>query len=90
LPTTKTFEVPNCAGQFSASQTLEEAMKAEGDGETKLALVLGGTGKNRSPLVSRLEQRGFFVRRGSRSGEPPFDWAASNTWEPALDGVGAV
>ena len=56
----------------------------------KLALVLGGTGKTGRRVVSRLEQRGFLVRCGSRSGEPPFDWEASKTWGPALDGVGAV
>ena len=65
-------------------------MKAEGDGSTKLALVLGGTGKTGRRVVSRLEERGLPVRIGSRTGAAPFDWEAPGSWAPALDGVGAV
>jgi hypothetical protein len=65
-------------------------MKAEGDGSTKLALVLGGTGKTGRRVVSRLEERGLPVRIGSRTGTPPFDWNAPGSWPAALDGVSAV
>jgi hypothetical protein len=72
--------------------TLEDDMDgmAKGGGGTKLALVLGGTGKTGRRVVSRLKERGLRVRTGSRSGAPPFDWEAPSSWAPALDGVGAV
>lgn len=65
-------------------------MTAKGDVGTKLALVLGGTGKTGRRVVSRLEERGLPVRIGSRSSAPPFDWEAPGSWAPALDDVGAV
>ncbi|MER8551284.1 NAD(P)H-binding protein [Mesorhizobium sp. M0976] len=57
---------------------------------TKPTLILGGTGKTGRRLAERLTARGLPVQIGSRSGTPPFDWENSTTWEPALDGVGAV
>ncbi|MER9834233.1 NmrA family transcriptional regulator [Mesorhizobium sp. M0145] len=57
---------------------------------TKPTLILGGTGKTGRRLAERLTARGLPVRIGSRSGTPPFDWENKATWEPALDGVGAV
>jgi uncharacterized protein YbjT (DUF2867 family) len=59
-------------------------------GQTKPTLVLGGTGKTGRRVVERLRARGRPVRVGSRSGEPPFDWEDRSTWEPVLEGVGAV
>ncbi len=56
----------------------------------KRTLVLGGTGKTGRRVVQRLEARGLPVRVGSRSGEPPFDWAKPATWARALEGVDAV
>jgi uncharacterized protein YbjT (DUF2867 family) len=53
-------------------------------------LVTGGTGKSGSRVVSRLRERGFPVRVGSRSGEPPFGWTDRGTWDAALLGVKAV
>src|SRR5262249_28091679 len=53
-------------------------------------LVLSGTGKTGRRVVERLEARGLPLRVGSRSGTPPFDWEKPETWEPALEGVGAV
>lgn len=53
-------------------------------------LVLGGTGKTGRRVTARLQERGRRVRIGSRSGEPPFDWDAPATWEPALRGVEAA
>ena len=50
-------------------------------------LVTGGTGKTGRRVADRLHGRGLPVRVGSRSGEPPFDWAAPATWAPALDGA---
>ncbi|MER9878749.1 NAD(P)H-binding protein [Mesorhizobium sp. M0118] len=57
---------------------------------TKPILILGGTGKTGRRLAGRLTARGLPVQIGSRSGTPPFDWENDTTWEPALDGVGAV
>lgn len=56
----------------------------------KPTLILGGTGKTGRRLADRLAAQGLPVRIGSRSGTPPFDWENNTTWEPALDGVGAV
>ena len=53
-------------------------------------LVLGGTGKTGRRVAQRLTARGLFVRVGSRSGEPPFDWDDEATWAPALQDVGSV
>ena len=56
----------------------------------KPTLVLGGTGKTGRRVVDRLGARGLPVRVGSRSGQPPFDWADQSTWAPVLQGVRAV
>ncbi len=53
-------------------------------------LVLGATGKTGRRVADRLETRGVPVRRGSRTGAPPFDWESPATWAPALEGVAAV
>jgi uncharacterized protein YbjT (DUF2867 family) len=50
-------------------------------------LVLGGTGKTGRRVATRLAHE---VRIGSRSGQPPFDWADDTTWAAALDGVDSV
>ncbi|MER8440962.1 NAD(P)H-binding protein [Mesorhizobium sp. M1312] len=60
------------------------------DTAKKPTLILGGTGKIGRRLADRLTAQGLPVRIGSRSGTPPFDWENDATWEPALDGVGAV
>ncbi|RWQ59882.1 NAD(P)H-binding protein [Mesorhizobium sp.] len=60
------------------------------DTAAKPILILGGTGKTGRRLADRLTAQGLPVRIGSRSGTPPFDWENDTTWEPALDGVGAV
>ena len=65
-------------------------METENTQHTKSTLVVGGTGKTGRRVVERLEARGFPVRVGSRSGEPPFDWEDETTWAPALRDVGAV
>ncbi|MEV8633982.1 NAD(P)H-binding protein [Streptosporangium sp. NPDC051023] len=64
----------------------EDTQKLEAD----TTLVVGGTGKTGRRVVARLNARGLPVQVGSRSGEPPFDWNDRNTWEPALEGIGAV
>lgn len=56
----------------------------------KKILVLGGTGKTGSRVAQRLTQRGWPVRIGSRSGQPPFDWLDKLTWKPALRECNAV
>lgn len=53
-------------------------------------LVLGGLGKTGRRVADRLWQKGYPVRIGSRSGEPPFDWDKPATWPAALEGVRAV
>src|SRR5215216_5010376 len=65
-------------------------METENTQHTKSTLVVGGTGKTGRRVVEHLEARGFPVRVGSRSGEPPFDWENETTWAPALRDVGAV
>jgi len=50
-------------------------------------LVVGGTGKTGRRVVERLKTHGTLVRVGSRSGQPPFDWEDSTTWEAVLQGV---
>jgi uncharacterized protein YbjT (DUF2867 family) len=60
------------------------------NGRVERTLVLGGTGKTGRRVVERLGERGLPVRVGSRSGEPPFDWDAEDTWAPALRDVGSV
>ncbi|RWK37632.1 NAD(P)H-binding protein [Mesorhizobium sp.] len=60
------------------------------DTARKPILILGGTGKTGCRLADRLTAQGVPVRIGSRSGTPPLDWENDATWEPALDGIGAV
>ena len=57
---------------------------------TKPTLVLGATGKTGRRESERHTARGLPIRRGSRSGEPPFDWEDRGTWAPALHGVEAA
>lgn len=52
--------------------------------------MIGGTGKTGRRVAERLTAQGLPVRVGSRSGEPPFVWEDPDTWEAAVDGVGAV
>jgi uncharacterized protein YbjT (DUF2867 family) len=56
----------------------------------KPTLVLGATGKTGRRVADRLEVLGLPIRRGSRSGTPPFDWDDLGTWKPALKGAGAA
>ncbi|MGY0037262.1 SDR family oxidoreductase [Pedobacter sp. NJ-S-72] len=56
----------------------------------KKILVLGGTGKTGSRVVTRLSQLGYPVRIGSRTAEIPFDWDNPATWKPALADITAV
>jgi uncharacterized protein YbjT (DUF2867 family) len=57
---------------------------------TSSVLVLGGTGKTGRRVAERLAARREPTRIGSRSGVPPFDWDAPETWAPVLDGVHAA
>ena len=58
--------------------------------QNKPILVIGATGKTGSRVVSRLEEKGLPVRRGSRSAAVPFDWDRSETWSAALDGISSA
>ncbi|MGQ0574645.1 MAG: NmrA family transcriptional regulator [Pseudonocardia sp.] len=55
-----------------------------------LFLVTGATGTTGRRVADRLTARGVDVRRASRAGAPPFDWADETTWSPTLDGVSAA
>lgn len=57
--------------------------------EAKPILIVGGNGKTGRRVAERLAARGA-TRIGSRSGQPAFDWQNDATWEPVLQGVGAV
>lgn len=56
----------------------------------KPILILGGTGKTGRRIAERLTARDIPVRIGSRGGTPSFDWLDKETWERALEGVGAA
>ncbi|MFD3522325.1 NmrA family transcriptional regulator [Streptomyces sp. NPDC058653] len=53
-------------------------------------LVTGGTGKTGRRVAARLVERGLPVRTASRGSEIPFVWEEPDTWDAALEGVGAV
>lgn len=53
-------------------------------------LVLAANGKTGRRVASRLEERGFPVRRGSRTSATPFDWTTPETWDANLEGVRAA
>jgi uncharacterized protein YbjT (DUF2867 family) len=57
---------------------------------TATTLILGGTGKTGRRVAERLTARGVPVRVGSRSSEPPFDWANQAAWARALQGMTQV
>ncbi|WP_243761573.1 NAD(P)H-binding protein [Streptomyces sp. YIM 98790] len=61
-----------------------------GQNGRRTVLVTGGTGKTGRRVAARLRERGVPVRAVSRSAEVPFDWSEPDTWEAALDGVGAA
>lgn len=53
-------------------------------------LILGGTGKTGSRIVSKLRALGIPTRVGSRSATPSFDWDNESTWAPVLKSVKSV
>ncbi|WP_258723695.1 NmrA family transcriptional regulator [Cellulomonas sp. NS3] len=55
--------------------------------EQQTTLVIGGTGKTGRRVARRLGALGVPTRLGTRTGAPPFDWQARDTWGPALTGV---
>jgi uncharacterized protein YbjT (DUF2867 family) len=75
--------------------TTGQAGKAVSSGDTiattkQPVLITGGTGKTGSRIVQQLQQLGWPLRVGSRSGKPAFDWLDTRTWKPALDGMEAA
>lgn len=72
------------------SRLADAALTARMTNATTLTLVLGATGTTGRRVVDRLALLGVPVRRGSRSGRPPFDWTDESTWGPVLEGVGAA
>jgi len=56
----------------------------------KQILVLGGTGKTGSRVVTKLQQMGWPVRIGSRNAAIPFDWNDQSTWSAALQDIDSV
>lgn len=55
-----------------------------------LVLVTGASGKTGKSLVAQLQAQGAAYRAATRGSEPPFDWTAPQTWDAALDRVGAI
>ena len=55
-----------------------------------LTLVLGAGGTTGRRVASRLAARGVPTRLGSRTGQPPFEWADDGTWPGVLAGVSAA
>ncbi len=55
-----------------------------------LVLVTGATGKTGRSVVANLKEAGVAHRAASRGAEPRFDWTRRETWDAALEGVGAV
>ncbi len=53
-------------------------------------LVLGATGSTGRRVTDLLRARGHPVRAASRTGEVRFDWAAPDTWEPAVAGASGL
>jgi uncharacterized protein YbjT (DUF2867 family) len=60
------------------------------NGQPTTTLILGATGKIGGRVAGRLTAQGIAVRRGSRSAQPPFDWADSTTWAAVLPDVDAA
>jgi uncharacterized protein YbjT (DUF2867 family) len=56
----------------------------------KNILVLGANGKTGGRVIERLTKLKWPVLKGSRSGNPKFDWESNETWIPALQDVNAV
>lgn len=57
---------------------------------TNHLFITGGTGKTGRRVAARLWEQGIPVRIGSRSGQPPFDWQAPETWPQCLHQVERV
>ncbi len=58
--------------------------------DTKITLVIGGTGKTGKRVADRLSAKGQIVRIGSRSSVPAFDWNNEAGWNAALEGVTSI
>ncbi|HEX4247188.1 MAG TPA: NmrA family NAD(P)-binding protein [Pseudonocardia sp.] len=58
--------------------------------ERNLTLVTGSSGTTGRRVARRLAGLGVPTRLGSRSGQPPFDWADESTWQAVLENVGAA
>ncbi|TXS57587.1 NmrA family transcriptional regulator [Streptomyces sp. t39] len=65
-------------------------MTPQGNTGSGTVLVTAATGKTGRRVADRLTELGIDVRRGSRCGTVPFDWADRSTWEPALRGADAA
>ncbi|WP_438423628.1 SDR family oxidoreductase [Aquimarina macrocephali] len=53
-------------------------------------LVIGGTGKTGRKVAHKLTETGHYVRIGSRTGSPSFDWGNSETWSECMQGMDKV
>jgi uncharacterized protein YbjT (DUF2867 family) len=78
------------ASAMSSAQPVVLTAPMTSSNRSDLTLVLGARGTTGRRVASRLATRGLATRLGSRSGEPPFDWADERTWPPVLDGVSAA
>lgn len=53
-------------------------------------LVLGSTGKTGRRVAERLQNLQIPIRRGSRNGNPPFNWNEPSKWDEVLTGIDSV
>lgn len=53
-------------------------------------LVLGSTGKTGKRVTERLLHAGFNVRKGSRNGQPYFNWEKPENWHEVLHSIESV
>src|SRR4051794_24778091 len=74
------------APRFAGRMTTPELIPTD----SRLTVVLGGTGKTGRRVADRLERRGHRVARAARGGDRFFDWSDPTTWAGALDGASAV
>lgn len=58
--------------------------------QSKLTLILGGTGKTGKRIATRLNAINVPIRIGSRSATPAFDWNHEAGWDSCLEGIEAV
>lgn len=72
------------------AMTTTEHPTPDTSGEPRPVLVTAATGKTGSRVVAALTEAGVAVRPASRTSSTAFDWAAPDSWAPALKGARAT